>query len=350
MTARTQFYLLGNNSHLSDSLNKLSDYNCNKLENQTLESLQPDETVSLFEETSSEYVGFIERPELIDQTQLNQIKNFELKRDQTGACFLPFSSAELFTQSYEILSPIAVLLAMNPFQHAIVLIHKSTFLSLKEIPNSEDLLWHSLILMAEAGIKNQLIAAPALNVGRKLQIPLPQLAPDYPGHDRDWLLHLIRDYQPAQDLPSVSSQADAIALKAGLLCIHDYLEESHQLSQSVEHEGPHRSGDYWHHIMHRREPDYSNAKYWSRAVGHHPLHVVLPEAVEPLFDQFHSPAVANWKNQLLQSERWSLNSFVDCCAECESNQNLELNDLAQNIQWIEMQLLLQKTSLDATTG
>ncbi|MDF1745055.1 MAG: hypothetical protein P1V19_15260, partial [Gimesia sp.] len=87
-------------------------------------------------------------------------------------------------------------------------------------------------------------------------------APNAPGLARNWLLNLLRAYQPAHDLPSISSPADATAMQAGLLCLHDYLDESHQFSQSVQNQGLHQAGDYWHHIMHRREPDYSNAKYW----------------------------------------------------------------------------------------
>jgi len=144
------------------------------------------------------------------------------------------------------------------------------------------------------------------------------------------------------------SQADAIALKAGLLCIHDYLDESHEFSQSVQNQGVHQAGDYWHYIMHRREPDFSNAKYWSKVVGHHPIHDILPELVQPLFDQSESGTFRSWKDRLLPNNRWSMNAFVDYCAECESSQDQELNDLARKLQWTEMQLLLQETSLDAT--
>ena len=77
---------------------------------------------------------------------------------------------------------------------------------------------------------------------------------------------------------------------------------------------------------------------------------ILPNAVQPLFDESQSKTVLNWKNRLLQNNRWSLNAFVDCCAECESSQDQELNGLARKIQWTEMQLLLQKTSLDAARG
>ena len=40
---------------------------------------------------------------------------------------------------------------------------------------------------------------------------------------------------------------------AGLWLLHDFLDESHSLSQEVDT----TTGSYWHGIMHRREPDYA---------------------------------------------------------------------------------------------
>jgi len=337
MTTSIQLYLSENHHESPESLTDLANLHRNEL-------------ISLFDETTSEYVGFVDRQLLADPIELNQLHDLELNADQAGIWLLPFRDSEPLITSLESLPPVAAALAMNPLQHAIVLLSKSAFLSLQEIPDSEELLWHALILLTQAGLKCELIDSSPLTRSGKAKQPFPELAPNHPGPERDWLLHLLRAYYPAQDLPFISSPSDATALKAGLFCIHDYLEESHQLSQSVEHQGLHHAGDYWHHIMHRREPDYSNAKYWSRAVGYHPLHDILPNAVQPLFDESQSKTVLNWKNRLLQNNRWSLNAFVDCCAECESSQDQELNGLARKIQWTEMQLLLQKTSLDAARG
>ena len=57
------------------------------------------------------------------------------------------------------------------------------------------------------------------------------------------------------------------AIKSGLLLWNDALDESHNISQGLENQ----TGSYWHGIMHRREPDYSNAKYWFGRVGTHPF-------------------------------------------------------------------------------
>ena len=48
----------------------------------------------------------------------------------------------------------------------------------------------------------------------------------------------------------------ASACLAGLWLYHDYLDESHAVSQSIHTP----AGSYWHGLMHRREPDFANPK------------------------------------------------------------------------------------------
>ena len=43
--------------------------------------------------------------------------------------------------------------------------------------------------------------------------------------------------------------------QAGVWLYHDFLDESHQISQEIETP----AGSYWHGILHRREPDYANS-------------------------------------------------------------------------------------------
>lgn len=57
----------------------------------------------------------------------------------------------------------------------------------------------------------------------------------------------------------------AMCCLAGVWLVHDFLDESHTISQGVESS----SGSFWHGIMHRREGDYANSKYWFRRVGAH---------------------------------------------------------------------------------
>ena len=56
------------------------------------------------------------------------------------------------------------------------------------------------------------------------------------------------------------------AVRAGLFYFFDALDEAHRLVQDL-------SGDlaaYWHGMVHRREGDFDNARYWFRRAGELP--------------------------------------------------------------------------------
>src|SRR5262245_30305459 len=58
-------------------------------------------------------------------------------------------------------------------------------------------------------------------------------------------------------LPPVRAD-DARCVLAGLWLLHDELDRAHGIVQEVGSE----SGSFWHAIMHRREGDFSNSRYW----------------------------------------------------------------------------------------
>lgn len=107
------------------------------------------------------------------------------------------------------------------------------------------------------------------------------------------------------------------ACRAGLWLLHDFLDESHSISQDI----PSADGSFWHAIMHRREPDASNSKYWWRQVGPHPVLDRLREITPNLGYQFSSPA-----------------AFVDFCERVRDSGSAE-EELAQRVQQVEWQLL-----------
>ncbi|MEX0652509.1 MAG: hypothetical protein WD534_16270 [Phycisphaeraceae bacterium] len=86
--------------------------------------------------------------------------------------------------------------------------------------------------------------------------------------------HLVvtGDHEPSPYVPMVEEivQSDAVAeqpeLAAGLWLYVDELDRSHTVSQGIETP----TGSFWHAIMHRREGDFSNSKYWFRRTGKHP--------------------------------------------------------------------------------
>ncbi len=67
--------------------------------------------------------------------------------------------------------------------------------------------------------------------------------------------------------------AERPALVSALWLYVDDLDRSHKVSQDL----PDVTGSYWHFIMHRREGDFPNARYWAHRAGAHPLLKTHPE-------------------------------------------------------------------------
>lgn len=199
-----------------------------------------------------------------------------------------------------------------------------------------------------------------LIAGRELQLICPEpddwpdteptqspLAPKSPlpgtKSQRRWIAELTS----AQLLGDVRSSTDAVAFLAGLSQLHDDLDASHQASQSIEGRGKHRAGDYWHAIMHRREPDYANSKYWFRHVGEHPIFPTLGQYCAQLASQSSDPQITDWSNRLQQGRHgWHALTFVDLCQTAATGPD-PLRSFAERLQRREMWLLLASTQTDA---
>jgi hypothetical protein len=113
---------------------------------------------------------------------------------------------------------------------------------------------------------------------------LPDLGPGRPNLAARPLLQafdLDRAFAPHR----VVDRDMARACLSGLWLLHDFLDEAHQISQDIATP----TGSYWHAIMHRREPDPSNSKYWWRRVGDHPTLKQLQEQAPALGYKFTDP-------------------------------------------------------------
>ncbi|QDT65285.1 hypothetical protein [Calycomorphotria hydatis] len=172
---------------------------------------------------------------------------------------------------------------------------------------------------------------------------LPPLGPEEANDRPAWLLKAARDWTPSTKNGRGQS-IEAIALRAGLLLINNQLDESHRFSQSIEGQGVHRNGDYWHGIMHRREPDNSNAKYWFRRVGSHQLFSeLLQEGV-----QLDKQLGTNFSRELSSGNSWDPFDFVDFCHRADGREESPEFEFAVRMQWAEMLLLLKQTYNDMT--
>lgn len=104
-------------------------------------------------------------------------------------------------------------------------------------------------------------------------------------------------------------------LKAGLHLLNDDIDRCHHIAQ----ERPTPEGNYWHAILHRREPDYSNSKYWYRKVGEHPVFSLLRE----------------------EFSDWDPFTFVDWCEGTSRGTGEKSESWLRDVQMKEMAYLLK---------
>ena len=155
---------------------------------------------------------------------------------------------------------------------------------------------------------------------------LPPLGPGRPNEPLRELLAGL-DHAALADGRRIRDRALVDCCLAGLWLLHDFLDESHTISQGIET----TTGSYWHGIMHRREPDFWNSKYWFRRVGRHAVFPELLTAARAISDspapqgdrdgrnaqgaaadEFCRPASDAARRQIASSE-WDPLAFVDLC-------------------------------------
>lgn len=161
---------------------------------------------------------------------------------------------------------------------------------------------------------------------------LPVLAPD-----RDWDADLTAHLNGVsiEDLFGTREIADpacAEALRSGLLLWNDALDDSHTISQGIDT----ITGSYWHGIMHRREPDYGNSKYWFDRVGSHPAMMRLHPIAADLARASTDAATAE---RLAGLSEWDAFQFVDWCEDA-AGRDPDDSELLRAVQLEEIKVLL----------
>ena len=137
---------------------------------------------------------------------------------------------------------------------------------------------------------------------------------------------------------SVKNTTFGDAIRSGLLLWNDALDASHNISQGLENQ----TGSYWHGIMHRREPDYSNAKYWFGRVGTHPIFPQVRERALAIFNEVSNPsdALAHIAQTIEAEPHWDAYQFIDWCQAAEDEADADLTRFLQQVQAEEIKLLL----------
>jgi hypothetical protein len=163
----------------------------------------------------------------------------------------------------------------------------------------------------------------------------------------------------------ITSDVHAYAMLAGLWLWHDALDECHQIAQMEPHGIPHGkistslnvrfmesvendnrikgckldeaavSLSFWHAIMHRREGDFSNAKYWYARCTNHPVLQTMTLFVN---DILH-PLPADKSYLRLTQGGWNPNAFVDLAEELHRRPADPRLGVAVALQKLEWRLL-----------
>lgn len=146
---------------------------------------------------------------------------------------------------------------------------------------------------------------------------------------------------PSSAAQPIVDRRAAACCRAGLWLAGDFLDESHTISQSIETP----SGSYWHGLMHRREPDPDNAKYWFRRVRCHPIFESLAAAARAAtlnaatLNAAATAGIAAGPTAFLATQTvWDPFRFVDLCERFRGAGDSG-ERLCREIAWIEWRLL-----------
>lgn len=93
----------------------------------------------------------------------------------------------------------------------------------------------------------------------------------------------------------------------------DFLDDAHKIVQEIENP----AGSFGHAMVHRREGDFSNSKYWLRQAGEQSIFPALAQfAVETAPPEF-SPLAS----RLAVGGAWQPEAFVDLCSATVANRS-----------------------------
>jgi hypothetical protein len=142
------------------------------------------------------------------------------------------------------------------------------------------------------------------------------------------------------DNEPIASPEFAACVRSAMFLYFSALDESHTISQGIETP----TGSFLHAIMHRQEPDYSNAKYWVRRTGSHELYPTLREDSMRL--RLKGSALPE---TIKRNPRWDPMWFVDQVERAVGGDPLLESDLME-VQRLEWDLLFDYSYRRALSG
>lgn len=138
----------------------------------------------------------------------------------------------------------------------------------------------------------------------------------------------------------IANPSEASAMLGGLWLWHDGLHECHELVQDLV--GP--TGSFWHAIMHRREGDFSNAKYWyARCADHRALRLISAMANDAVGRRSTDKTVLR-----IVSGEFNPAALVDLVSQVRDKPDDPRHAAAVRLQQIEWEALFNHCAYEAT--
>jgi hypothetical protein len=159
---------------------------------------------------------------------------------------------------------------------------------------------------------------------------LLRLRPTEPGSPD--ALRSIRNAEE-KDLTGGAVLADVTypkLIRAGLLYAYDGIDESHRIIQEIGS----TQASYWHGMIHRREGDFENARYWFRRTGK-----------LGVFPEMHARA-AEVSSLMGRQENWDPYILVGQCEQARFGGDVNQKELVA-LQKIEFQVMFDHLWEDA---
>ncbi len=120
----------------------------------------------------------------------------------------------------------------------------------------------------------------------------------------------------------ITDKAQFALVRGGLLYAVDALDAAHRIFQDE----PGDLGSYWHGMMHRREGDFDNARYWFRRAGGLAVFEKMHEAAANLSATMARQA--NWDAYLLTGMCEQVKfGDVEATGECVELQRVEFQEM-----------------------
>lgn len=146
-----------------------------------------------------------------------------------------------------------------------------------------------------------------------------------PSEPLDW--DLARKIRESDDATITGGKSigvgSAFALvRGGLLYAVDALDPAHAIFQEASGD----LGSYWHGMMHRREADFENARYWFRRAG-----------AQPFFNALHG-AASEVSPDMARQSNWDPYLFTGQCEQVRHGAEELAGEMAK-LQRIEFEAI-----------